>query len=137
MELSDVSQGAMPIPALSTMAKVRCDANIHLLPCESSLGNVFLTFEMVCEQEHGQLPQLNQWQLIKALQITYVSAVTNRHLILPAYWEAGCGFCRRDLWSMDRSDSEIFLCYAAEIWLNPQITTLFVSTRCHCSFSIS
>ena len=90
------------------MAKVRCNANINLFPCESSLGNVFLTFETVYEQERGQLPQLNQWQLIKALQITYVSAVTNGHLILPTYWEAGHGFCRRDLWSIDLSDSKIF-----------------------------
>ncbi|KAK2544857.1 hypothetical protein Q9966_001664 [Columba livia] len=71
------------------MAKVRSDANINLFPCESGLGNVFLTFERVYEQEHGKLPQLNQWQLIKALQTTDISVVTNGHLILPTYREAG------------------------------------------------
>lgn len=90
------------------MAKVRGDANKTLLPCESDLGNVSLTFQKIYEQEPGQLPHLNRWQLIKVLQITYVCAVTNKYLILPTYWEVGHGFCRSNLWSTDLSDSKIF-----------------------------
>lgn len=95
------------------MAKVRSDAIINLFPCESGLGNVFLTFERVYEQEHGKLPQLNQWQLIKALQTTDISVVTNGHLILPTYREAGHSYCKREIWSIDWKDSKIFalLCF--------------------------